>query len=166
MDLAGPFAQISIGILTNLLYELGKRPFAPSKSSPLHLAMVHTVGTVPEFEGLRTTLEQWLLSTGVRSSLEAYANGTKGLDDLRIANRAQVQVILHCALQLRRVFDRDHTIIRRNLGKCIQNRVDERSFSAPGRTHNEDVLSRAYSGADDIRMAQSANRGCEIIAAA
>jgi len=90
MELTGPSAQISIGILTNLLYDLGKHSFAsPTVSSPLDRAIMRTAKTFEEFEDLRTTLNQWLLSKGVLSNLEAYASGTKGLDDLQIPVLAQ-----------------------------------------------------------------------------
>jgi tetratricopeptide (TPR) repeat protein len=47
-------------------------------------AIARTVEVFPQVEGLRTTVEQWLVSQGVSEVLDEYTKGLKGLDDLKI----------------------------------------------------------------------------------
>ena len=79
------------------------------------------------------------------------------------ADGTQVEIVLHGALEFRRVFDRDHAVVRRQYGQTVENRIDEGRLSAARRANHQDVLFRAHSGADDVHVSQATDGTCEIL---
>jgi len=57
-------AAISLNVLSNFLYDLVKRAKG-STISPVDVAIARTAESFPDIEGLKATLDQWLLSPDV-----------------------------------------------------------------------------------------------------
>ena len=81
-----------------------------------------------------------------------------------LAHGAQIEIVLHRALQLRRILDRDHPIIAASAapahrGQALTNVV----LPAAGRSNDEDVLFRTHRGADDLGVLQPRTELNEII---
>ncbi len=84
-------ASLSINILSNLTYDLLKRARGRA-CIPVDSAITKTVEVFPQLEGLKGTLEQWLVSPTVRRVLEKYTKGLKGLDDVKIDSLAETLI--------------------------------------------------------------------------
>ena len=83
--------------------------------------------------------------------------GPQAFQHRHVPNGPEIEIVLHRALQLGRVLNGDHPIMRSELCQRIENRVDQRRLAASCRADDEDVLSRAHSGADHIRVLQTAH---------
>ena len=76
-------AAISLNVLSNFLYDLVKRAKG-STISPVDVAIARTTESFPDIEGLKATLDQWLLSPDVTNTLDEYTKGLTGSGDLKI----------------------------------------------------------------------------------
>jgi len=74
---------LSIKVIGSLTSDLLKRA-AEQTHTPVGSAIAKTVERFPQVEGLKKTLEQWLVSQRAREILEQYAKGLKGFDDIKI----------------------------------------------------------------------------------
>jgi len=75
---------ISLNVLSNVLYDLLKRAKGSSGLSPVDAAIARTVASFPTIEGLKTTLDEWLVSPGVTKTLDDFTKGLSGPRELRI----------------------------------------------------------------------------------
>ena len=66
---------VSLNVLASLLYDLLKRAKGSSNLLPVDVAITRTVEFFPNIEGLKTTLDQWLLSPDVSKTLEEFTKG-------------------------------------------------------------------------------------------
>ena len=76
----------------------------------------------------------------------------QAFEHCHVPDCSQIQIVLHWTLQLSCVFDEDYPIMRGETSQGVKNRIDQGRLAASGRADNQDVLSRAYSGPDDIRV--------------
>lgn len=76
-------ATLSINILSNFLSDLLKRSRG-NVCTPVDSAIARTAGMFPQVEGLKGTLEEWLLSPTVTKVLDQYTKGLTGVDDVKV----------------------------------------------------------------------------------